>query len=77
VNLADLCDIAYVMLLDDLKQLVLSDRLVAATYIANGAEGISLPDPTETKTRLDEFLSSDQLQLSEDQQLCRALGLIR
>jgi len=70
------CDVAYVLLIDDLRQRVYVDRQVAALYRSRGMD-IELPDFDEQRERLDKFLDSEfrESRNDSDSELLEALGL--
>ena len=44
-----MCDIAYVLLVERLERQVLSERVVAATLAAGGAEDVEMPSMDEAR----------------------------
>jgi hypothetical protein len=76
----EVCDLAYVMLLDQLERQVLADRHVAAVLMAAGAQDVPLPDFTEERARLDAALTEEPATVAshvevEQLELRRALGV--
>lgn len=75
-----MCDLAYVLLLDQLERLLLADRHVAAVLIAAGAEGVTLPTYQERRALFDAALVAEPTQQAnevddEQMELRRALGV--
>jgi hypothetical protein len=76
------CDLAYVLLLDQLERQVLADRHVAAVLMTAGAEGVELPTLYERRAAFDVALVADPVAPavvsevdSEQMELRRALGV--
>lgn len=79
MSVADVCDVAYVLLLDELERQVLADRHVIAVHNASGRyEEQPLPTFHERRTVFDAALVEEARTTdvdSEEMQLRRALGV--
>jgi hypothetical protein len=74
----EVCDLAYVLLLEALERQVLADRQVAAVFIAARAEGVDLPSFAEQRARFDAALVAEPVAVqveTEQQELRRMLGV--
>ena len=74
-----MCDLAYVLLVDQLERQVLADRQVAATLLAAGASGVELPDVADKRRLFDAALVEEPRPVTpiddEQWELRRALGV--
>lgn len=84
MTVRDLCDVVYVLLLEQLERQVLVDRQVAAAHNTSGRfEPVPLPSWHEHRQRFDEALEADPAvspvsSLSvEQRELREALGVLR
>lgn len=78
MTVSEVCDLAYVLLLDNLERHVLADRHVAAVLMAAGAEGVTLPTMQEQRLVFDAALLAEHQGHdldTEEMQLRRALGV--
>lgn len=77
--MGEVCDLAYVVLLDQLERHVLADRHVAAVLMAAGQKDVTLPDLAEKRAVFDAALVEEPKVLaavdSEQWELRRALGV--
>lgn len=74
----DVCDVAEVLLLDQLERQVLADRQIAALEIVMSGEGGDLPTLVEARERFYEALNADPQPVGVDDEqmrLRRALGV--
>jgi len=73
------CDLAYVLLLDQLERLLLADRHVAAVFIAAGGDDVTLPTYRERRLLFDQSLAAEPAPTvdvdPEQMELRRALGV--
>jgi hypothetical protein len=70
------CDVAYVLLADQVETRVLADRQIAAVLIAAGARDVEIPDPDDARDRLDALLVAEPKRPDPEQlELARALGV--
>lgn len=76
-----MCDLAYVLLLDQMERQVLADRQVAAVLMAAGAKDVRLPSLAEKRAEFDEALAAEpkpsavSLLSDEQRELREALGV--
>ena len=75
MSLRDVCDIAYVLLVERLERQVLSERQVAATLVAGGAQDIEMPQMDEARAAFDAALVADPVIESPRAALLRELGV--
>lgn len=74
-----MCDVAYVLLVEQLERQVTADRQVAAVFIAAGAKKVELPQLPEQRRLLEAALVEEPRVLtsvdSKQMELRRALGV--
>jgi hypothetical protein len=75
VTLRDLCDITYVLLIEQLERLVLSERQIVATLLAAGAPDIEMPLMDEVRAVFDAALIAEPVPESPRAALLRSLGI--
>ena len=71
----DLCDTAYVLLVEQLERRTLVERHVAAVWRAAGAEDVEEPDPAEARAEFDAALIAAPVPESSTARLLRELGV--
>lgn len=78
MTLAEVCDVAYALLVERLERQVLADRQVIASFMAAGAKGLHMPDVNESLAELDAALAAEpDPVVSGREVLEEALGLRR
>lgn len=75
MNAQQLCDIAYVILLDRLERSVLVERQNAASLIAGGVEDIEVPTLADAFAEFDAALIAEPEPESASARLMRELGI--
>ena len=70
-----MCDIAYVLLVERLERQVLSERVVAATLAAGGAEDVEMPQMDEARATFEAALVAEPVPESPRAALLRELGV--
>ena len=75
MSLLDLCDTAYVLLVEQVERRTLVERQVAAVLRAAGAEDVEEPDPAEARERFDAALVAAPVPESPTARLLRELGV--
>jgi len=75
VSLLDLCDTAYVLLVEQLERRTLVERQVAAALRAAGAEGVEEPDCVGAREQFDAALVAAPVPESPNARLLRELGV--
>ena len=74
-----MCDVAYVLLVEQLERQVLADRQIAALQAVISGKGGDLPTLTEARGQLDAALEADPIPVGVDDEqmrLRRALGVL-
>ena len=61
-----MCDVAYAVQVEQLERWVATERQVAATLMAAGAEGVELPDISSLRQSFDEELEAPFRLVVED-----------
>lgn len=78
MSLADICDVSYALLVEQLERWTVAERQVAATFIAAGAKKVKMPDPDELRRDFDRSLLAVVARRPTDQQIVlEALGVRR
>lgn len=70
--------IAYLIIIEDLKSRILSDRQIIAMCITAGAKDLELPDPDQERKKFDDWLTSSpeaKKEMPDSEILLSALGL--
>jgi len=75
VSLLDLCDTAYVLLVEQLERRTLTERHVTAVLRAAGAEDVEEPDCDEKRAQFDAALVAAPVPESPNARLLRELGV--
>ena len=70
-------EIAYLIVIEDLKKRLLSDRQIIAMCITAGAKDLTLPDIDEERKKFDDWLEMPDIkkETSDNEILLNALGL--
>lgn len=70
------CDVAYAMLVEQIRSRALVERQIAAGWAAGGARIDDLPDPDAAVEQLDVMLAAGPRRVDPEQaELARALGV--
>lgn len=73
---AAVCDVAYALLVEQVRGRALVERQIAAGWAAAGARVDELPDPDAAVEQLDVILAAEPRRVDPEQaELARALGV--
>ena len=79
MSVREVCDLAYVWLLEALERQTLADRHVAAVLMVAGAKDVTLPSLAEKRAQFDEALVAEPAVVTvldrEQLELRQALGV--
>lgn len=81
MSLRDVCDVVYVLHLEQIERTVLVERQLAVTVLAAGGKGVDVPTLQQAREEFDAMLLAEApkgtVRTAEEAELRRALGLDR